>query len=155
MFSISKPFLASWCNLHFTQTPDADRRSQEQRIRGKFSTLKDDIKRRLYELYKIDFDLFRYEADQYLWCMFRTTYNILILSMIRYNALYCQFHLRSSYLINGFYFTTWEPFWLVASPRIFSGEYLLVLLARTQIIQMRRTRMLVKTTEPAMMPPAM
>ena len=41
----------------------------------------------------------------------------------------------------------------MAAPRIFSGEDLLVLLARTQIIQMRRTRMMMKTTEPAM-PPA-
>ena len=66
MFSISKPFLAFWCNLHFIQTPDADRRSQEKRIKEQFSTLKDDIKRRLYKLYQIDFDLFGYEADQYM-----------------------------------------------------------------------------------------
>ncbi len=49
---------------------------------------------------------------------------------------------------------TCEPFWSVAAPRIFSGDVLLVLFALTQIIQMRSTRIMMKTTEPAM-PPAM
>ena len=40
--------------------------SQELRIRSYFSVLSDDTKRRLYELYKVDFEMFGYDGSKYL-----------------------------------------------------------------------------------------
>ena len=41
-------------------------RSQELRIASYFSMLTDDAKKRLYELYKVDFEMFGYDGRKYL-----------------------------------------------------------------------------------------
>ena len=41
-------------------------KSQELRIRSYFSVLSNDTKRRLYELYKVDFEMFGYDGTKYL-----------------------------------------------------------------------------------------
>ena len=41
-------------------------RSQELRIRSYFSLLSNDTKRRLYELYEVDFEMFGYDGSKYL-----------------------------------------------------------------------------------------
>ena len=43
-----------------------DGMSQEMRITPYFSMLTEDVKRRLYELYKIDFEMFGYDGSKYL-----------------------------------------------------------------------------------------
>ena len=46
-------------------SPDPGR-SQESRIVSYFSMLSNDIKKRLYELYKVDFEMFGYDGRKYL-----------------------------------------------------------------------------------------
>ena len=46
--------------------------SQEKRIASYFSMLTDDTKKRLYELYKVDFEMFGYDGRRYLWIMHGT-----------------------------------------------------------------------------------
>ena len=41
--------------------------SQELRIDSYFSNFTFDTKRKLYELYKIDFEMFGYDGSKYLW----------------------------------------------------------------------------------------
>ena len=47
-------------------TKDTRFASQSDRIAGHFSKLKKDVRLRLYELYKMDFEMFGYDATEYL-----------------------------------------------------------------------------------------
>ena len=40
--------------------------TQEERINGYFNALRKDIKEKLYELYKLDFDMFGYDVNKFL-----------------------------------------------------------------------------------------
>ena len=50
------------------QTPDSKKFSnnQTERIAAHFSSLERDVRLKLYELYKMDFEMFGYDATQYL-----------------------------------------------------------------------------------------
>ena len=41
-------------------------RTRESRIASYFAKLSDDVKKRLYELYKVDFEMFGYDGRKYL-----------------------------------------------------------------------------------------
>ena len=47
-------------------TKDTRFASQSDRIAAHFSKLKKDVRLRLYELYKMDFEMFGYDATEYL-----------------------------------------------------------------------------------------
>ena len=48
------------------QTPESDQ-TQSERIKKSFSLLDKDVRQRLYQLYRIDFEMFGFDASSYLW----------------------------------------------------------------------------------------
>ena len=54
-------------NVRANQTPKNGSESVAQKISKYFSMLEESVRSDLYDLYKIDFELFGYDASEFLW----------------------------------------------------------------------------------------